>query len=586
MRPQAGTVQALFYSQRSNPLYNMPVLQITTLGKFTLVQNEKHRYKANLSDGTYYMKAVFSSELSGKFDSGEIQKFFIVKLGNFTVRAKENNNYLYIQSLVEYEAADAEIGRAVNISNGKQSLEPNGARTEDDIQKENAKQLPAIKSSSSGDGPIKRAGAQNETPKKTNVGDDGLTDIRKIFPHKKNMAFKGRVVSKSDIRKFNTQKGEGKLFSFEMADKTGQIKCVAFSENVDAFYPLIEINKVYVIANGTVKLANKKFSSSTSDFEVHLERHTEVQKVDDDEEVPKYCFKFVKISDLPSCSGLVDCIAVVREVYPVSTITLRSTGKESSKRDLIIADQTGSCRLTLWGARAEEEIEKDVVICIKSAKVGEYNGTTLSTVSNSQVMVNIDIPEAVELLAWYQEEGRHAAIEKPKRMPRRSFISEVKDNCLEYATIQASIMYLKEDGLYYESCPSEACNKKVSMEDNGNYRCERCNYTYDTCDYRYMINLHVGDFTGQMWITVFDESGRSIFGLSARELKEMGEQNPEDVHNLVRGLVSKELQFKIRTKEENYNGETRQRSSCMELSPIDVIGETKKMLDAIEKVPA
>lgn len=577
MKPQAGTVQALFYSQKSNPLYSTPVLQITTLGMFTLVQNEKHRYKANLSDGTYYMKAVFSSELSAKFDSGEIQRFFVVKLGNFTVRAKENNNYLYIQSLLECEPMEAEFGKAVNISNGKQSLEPSSGQRGEDVQKENARQSPVIRSING------IAKMVEDGPKKPKACSNEFTDIRKIFPHKKNMTFRGRVVSKSDIRTFSTQRGEGKLFSFEMADWTGQIKCVVFSENVDVFYPLIEAGKVYAIANGTVKLSNKKFSNSTSDFEVHLERHTEVQRVDE-EGIPKYCFKFVKISDLPSSSGLVDCIAVVREVYPVSRITLRSTGKENSKRDVIIADQTGSCRLTLWGSRAEEDIEKDTVICVKSAKVGEYNGITLSTVSNTQVMASIDIPESVELLAWYQEEGRHAAIERPRRVPKRSFISEVKDNSLEYATIQASIMYLREDGLYYESCPSETCNKKVMLEDNGNYRCERCNYTYDKCDYRYMVSLHVGDFTGQMWITVFDESGRSIFGLSARDLKEMGEQNPEEVHNLVKGMVSKEFQFKIRNKQENYNGETRLRSSCMELSSIDMVGESRKMLDAIEKV--
>lgn len=590
MRPQAGTIQAIFYSQKKNPLYANPVLQITSLTKFTLAPQNKDRYKANLSDGTYYMKAVFSSELSKKFDSEEIKRYFIVKLEDFAVRAKENNNYLYIQSFSEYEEMNSEIGKAVNIANGKQSLDPSSnsvPKHEEDSRESPRKNTLKSKSPESDENSLKGnlfSGQVAKRPRHEEEADSDFTEIKKIFPHKKNMVFKGRVVSKSDIRKFNTQKGEGKVFSFEVADKSGQIKCVAFSECVDIFYPLIENNSVYSIANGTVKLSNKKFSNSTSDFEIQLEKTTEIQKIQDDE-IPLYTFKFVKISDLSVCTNLIDFIGVVKEVYPMGKIVNKSTGKESSKRDILVLDQTGSCRLTIWGYRAEEEIECDSVIVVKSLKVGEYNGINLSTVQSSQILFNLDIPEAVEILTWYQEFGKDIVVEKPKRIPKRLFISEIKDNMIEYGTIQASIIHLKEDALYYEACPSESCNKKVSFEDNGNYRCERCNYTYDTCNYRYMTSLHVGDFTGQMWITIFDQTGLSLFGVEAKELKALGEENPEDLHNLVKGLVSKEFQFRVRSKQENYNGEVKLRSSCMEISPVDLSADAKRMLEIIEKVP-
>ncbi|KAM0681595.1 Replication factor A protein 1 [Glugoides intestinalis] len=580
MRPQSGTVQALFYSQKSNPLYSNPVLQITGLSKFSFGPEEKHRYKANLSDGTNYMKAVFSSELASKFDDNEISKFYVIKLGSFTVRPKDSNNYLYIQSLAEYEMYDYEIGHPVNIASGKQSLEPTEtARVAKEAYKEKAPQN-AYQNTNQ----VSYNNIQDEHVKKQKQSDDDdIVEIKKIFPHKKIFKFKGRVVSKSEITKFNTQKGEGRVFSFEIADTSGQIKCVAFSENVDAFYPIIDNNKVYMISNVLVKPSNKRYSQNTSDFEIHLEKNTQIVKIGD-EDIPKYIFKFIKLSDLPSVGGLIDCLAIVKEVYPASKIKMKATGKETSKRDMLLVDQTGNCRLTIWGQKAEEEYETDGVICIRSAKVGEYNGVTLTTVTVSQIIMNIDIPEAVELLAWYQEEGKDIVIEKPKRVPKRSFISEVKEHSLEYATIQASIIYLKEDGLFYEACPSESCNKKVSMEDNGIYRCEKCNYTFENCNYRYMISLHLGDFTGQMWATIFDDGGKSLLGVTAAELKEMSEANPENVHNLIKSIYSKEFQFKIKNREENYNGDLKLKSNCLEITPIDCVFETKKMLSAIEKV--
>lgn len=584
MKPEAGTVQAIFYSQKSNPLFKNPVLQITALTKFSLGLQNKDRYKANLSDGNYYMKAVFSSELSKKIDEGTIKRYFFVRLEDFAVRAKENNSYLYVQSFSEYEENDSEYGKAVNIASGKQSLDPSGNSRQEDEAKEN-KKIPTPpsnnleKKSDVLSNQKERAIFTEQTQKKVKCDDavdNGITEIKRIFPHKKNMSFKGRVVSKSEIRKFNTQKGESRVFSFEVADKTGQIKCVAFSENVDIFYPLIENNSVYLISNGTVKLANKKFSNSTSDFEIQLEKHSEIQKVEDSD-MPKYIFKFVKISDLSLCSNLIDFVGVVKDVYPSNKIINKTTGKESIKRDIVVVDQTGHCRLTIWGPRAEEEIEKESIIVIKSLKIGEYNGINLSTIPCSQIMFNLDIPETVELISWYGEEGKNLVIEKPKRVPKRTFISEIKDNSLEYGTIQASVLYLKEDSFYYEACPLDTCNKKVQMEDNGNYRCERCNYTYDNCNYRYMVSMQVGDFTGMFWITLFDQSGTILFGATAKELKEIGDKNPEELHNVIKSVLSKDFTFKIRSRQENYNGETKLRSNCMEV-------DSKRMLDVIEKV--
>ena len=40
------------------------------------------------------------------------------------------------------------------------------------------------------------------------------------------------------------------------------------------------------------------------------------------------------------------------------------------------------------------------ILAVKSARVGDFNGKTLSTVGSSLIMVNPDIPEAGRLRHW------------------------------------------------------------------------------------------------------------------------------------------------------------------------------------------
>jgi len=55
-------------------------------------------------------------------------------------------------------------------------------------------------------------------------------------------------------------------------------------------------------------------------------------------------------------STSVDVVGVVKDVFPPSSVVIKSTGKEQSKRDVNIIDDTGYARLTLWGKNAEIEI--------------------------------------------------------------------------------------------------------------------------------------------------------------------------------------------------------------------------------------
>lgn len=65
--------------------------------------------------------------------------------------------------------------------------------------------------------------------------------INALSPYQNKWVIKARVTSKSPIRTWSNAKGEGKLFSMDLMDESGQIRVTAFRDQVDKFFEMIEV---------------------------------------------------------------------------------------------------------------------------------------------------------------------------------------------------------------------------------------------------------------------------------------------------------------------------------------------------------
>lgn len=123
--------------------------------------------------------------------------------------------------------------------------------------------------------------------------------ISGLSPYQNKWVIKARVTSKPPIRHWSNAKGEGKLFSMDLMDESGQIRVTAFRDLVDKFYDMIEVDKVYYISKGQLKPANKQFSNIPNDYEMTLSNETVIQEcIDDVGEVPVVKYDFVPISQI------------------------------------------------------------------------------------------------------------------------------------------------------------------------------------------------------------------------------------------------------------------------------------------------
>ena len=72
-----------------------------------------------------------------------------------------------------------------------------------------------------------------------------------------------------------------------------------FNEAAKKFFDKLEIGKVYYISKGTVKRANKQYSTVNNDYEMTLSQYSQVEEViNESMDVPKRKFNFVPIDQL------------------------------------------------------------------------------------------------------------------------------------------------------------------------------------------------------------------------------------------------------------------------------------------------
>ncbi len=94
-----------------------------------------------------------------------------------------------------------------------------------------------------------------------------FTPIEGLSPYAHKWTIKARVSSKSDIRTWHKASGEGKLFSVNLLDESGEIKATGFNEQCDQFYDVLQEGSVYYISTPCrVNMAKKQFTNLSNDL--------------------------------------------------------------------------------------------------------------------------------------------------------------------------------------------------------------------------------------------------------------------------------------------------------------------------------
>ena len=101
-----------------------------------------------------------------------------------------------------------------------------------------------------------------------------------ISPYTHKWTIKARCTSKSPIKTWHRSNSEGKLFSVNLLDDSGEIKATGFNDQCELLYDLFQEGSVYYISSPCrVQIAKKQFSNLNNDYELTFERDTIIEKV-------------------------------------------------------------------------------------------------------------------------------------------------------------------------------------------------------------------------------------------------------------------------------------------------------------------
>ncbi|XP_061917975.1 replication protein A 70 kDa DNA-binding subunit [Entelurus aequoreus] len=433
-------------------------------------------------------------------------------------------------------------------------------------------------------------------------GASKVVPIASLNPYLSKWTIRARVTNKSNIRTWSNSRGDGKLFSMEIVDESGEIRMTGFNQEVDKFYSLVEVGKVYYVSKGFLKVANKQYTSVKNDYEITLNGETSIVPCEDNCDVPVLQCDFISIADLEKTEkdAIVDVIGVCKSVDEVTRLTTK-TNREVSKRTLNLMDSSGKLvTLTLWGEDAEKfDGSTQPVVAVKGAKVSDYGGRSLSASYSSTMMINPDIPEAHKLRGWYDKDGHTIDGQSLSDMKGSGGgntnwknLSDVKTEQLghgqkaDYYTCIATIVYLRKENCLYQACPSQDCNKKVVDQQNGMFRCEKCDKEFPNFKYRLILSANISDYRDNQWVTCFQESAEAILGQNAAYLGQLRDSNETAFDEIFQQANFNTFVFRNRVKLETYNDESRIKATVLDVKPVDHKDYCKRLIVNIRKMEA
>lgn len=452
--------------------------------------------------------------------------------------------------------------------------------------------------------------------------------IREISTYTgRNWTIKARVTSKSQMRSFSNDRGNGKVFSVDLLDKDGgEIKASFFNGAADKFFSDIEAGKIYTLSKGNVKIANKRFSTSKHNYEISFDADAAIVLCEDDDktiDAVKYSFSKVRDIGTKTVPCTIDLVGVVRDFKPIGKIQPKNGGEELTRRTITVVDSS-ECAIdvTLWqdsASRIDEAVlSGKPVVAFKGLSVKEYNGSrTCGTMQQS--MIEVVSPEssvgqtdvAKELLAWWatnpsvtdyhnlstnQSMGTPGAPNSEQRGRQQTItsIADMREECKRgffgdkgiYFDIVAKLSFVStksKDGeipIHYAACPG--CNRKLS--DDGTNRCFGCDKTVSAPKLKYLLRAQFVDHSDQCYLSVFDAQAATVLKRPVEELLESAKASaiPDE---LKKAYFEKTYHLRVRATAQEFKGEMRPRVTVVAADPVDAASMGHKLLKKIiEKI--
>lgn len=313
----------------------------------------------------------------------------------------------------------------------------------------------------------------------------------------------GRILSSSDVNEFQRDDGSlGLVRSVNLADETGIIQLSLWDEKAkENFSP----GDPYKIENGRTKMGMYA-------VDLNIGRTSRIIKLSDEEAtllpsfetLEKLLYTPKKIMDLDDDDRNIVVVGRIFEVYEVHEFE-RDNGDKGLVRNIEIADNTGSIRVTLWDSDANRHFEVGEAIKLENPRIifrddhleiSISRNTLILTPSESDLET---LPSADELFdIVYKEKTIETLEEDDTNVRLTGVLNDASGN---------KILITK--------CPH--CNNTVDQTED-EFVCDFCGEEIDKPKYLLMIPGRFEDETGEISITFFGKLAEDLLEMDLEEI--------------------------------------------------------------------
>lgn len=244
----------------------------------------------------------------------------------------------------------------------------------------------------------------------------------------------------------------------------------------------------------------------------------------------------------------------------------RDDGSEGKVQNIVLADETGSIRVTLWDEQTEiaEKVEEDDAIEIQNAyTVEDDRGNAELRLGDESQVKMADDDEVPEIDSSGGGSGETKEVS----------IREVKSENATYR-INGLLVNIYTSNPFYNRCPE--CGTSVREDDDGNILCED-HGEIEEPDKALAVSAVIDDGTGNIRVVFFRDLAREMLGVD-EEVEEEGDV--EAVEDAAEDAIGKELEIEGRTRYNDYFG--RLEMIANEMDEVDPEQELENLMETME----
>lgn len=231
--------------------------------------------------------AMLSSQTKHLVESGQLDKNCLVHVHHYAANAVQGRRILILLDLSVVAPPTAErLGDPQNVDKVSDGAAAPAA-------------APSVKPEAGTTvAPSNAAPARKPAAPPVDMSGMPIYPIEGLSPYQNKWTIKARVTTKSEIKHWANQRGEGKLFSCNLLDESGEIKATGFNDAVDRFYNVLKEGHVYFISKARVNIARQKFKTLSNEYEITFERDTNIVEVSSAQDTDCFGTRFLPLTRL------------------------------------------------------------------------------------------------------------------------------------------------------------------------------------------------------------------------------------------------------------------------------------------------